>query len=120
MIFNNDPIFRDPESTTHNCNHCNNFIRRYGNVIAIDENNNIITLFDFIPESEEFIPVNAELRLLLRNAPMQDVFFESIEELNSLPYEAIKKNQDRYRLGIEENVKRYTGVIHGILSFAGV
>jgi len=25
----NDPIFRDPKSSTHNCNHCKNFIRRY-------------------------------------------------------------------------------------------
>ena len=25
----NDPIFIDPESSVHNCNHCKNFIRRY-------------------------------------------------------------------------------------------
>ena len=42
-----DPVFRDPASTTHMCNHCENFIRRYGNIVAIDDNLNIITMFDF-------------------------------------------------------------------------
>ena len=35
--FEDDPIFRDPESSSHNCNLCKNFIRRYGNIIAIDD-----------------------------------------------------------------------------------
>jgi hypothetical protein len=30
-----NPIFRDPESSVNNCNLCKNFIRRYGNVVAI-------------------------------------------------------------------------------------
>lgn len=33
--FENDPIFRDPTSSEHNCNNCNNFIRRYGNIVAV-------------------------------------------------------------------------------------
>lgn len=41
-----DPIFRDPNSSTHNCNNEKNFVRRYGNVVAIDENLNIISMFD--------------------------------------------------------------------------
>lgn len=45
--FEQDPIFRDPESSEHNCNLCRNFIRRYGNIIALDSNNVIMTLFDF-------------------------------------------------------------------------
>lgn len=35
--FDNDPMFRDPESSVHNCNHCKNFIRRYGNIVAVTE-----------------------------------------------------------------------------------
>ncbi len=31
-----NPIFRDPESTVHNCNLCKNFIRRYGNIVSVD------------------------------------------------------------------------------------
>src|SRR5690606_27282273 len=44
--FENDPVFRDPESSVHNCNLCNNFIRRYGNIVAIDENYKTMTIFD--------------------------------------------------------------------------
>jgi hypothetical protein len=106
--FDNDPIFRDPESTMHNCNLCNNFIRRYGNIVAIDEDMNIMTLWDFVPEDKEFIFVCATLSLHLLASPIEDVFFETYEELNGLPYESLKRNQDVYRLGIHENVKRYT------------
>ena len=106
--FNDDPIFRDPASSIHNCNHCNNFIRRYGNIIAIDDNNNVITLFDFIPGTEEYQSTAVKLSKLLREAPIQDVFFETFEELKALPYESCKKDQATYKLGIDKNVKRYT------------
>lgn len=44
--FGEDPVFRDPESSVHNCNMCKNFIHRYANIVAVDENLNIMTLFD--------------------------------------------------------------------------
>lgn len=34
--FGNDPIYRDPASSVHNCNNCHNFIRRYGRIVALD------------------------------------------------------------------------------------
>ena len=46
MDHTDNTTFRDPESSVYNCNHCKNFIKRYGNIVAMDENNNIITLFD--------------------------------------------------------------------------
>lgn len=49
-------IFRDPESSIHNCNLCKNFIRRYGNIVAIDENYNVVSMFD-VNAPEEFISV---------------------------------------------------------------
>lgn len=58
--FDNDPIFRSPESTVHNCNHCKNFIRRYGNIVAVSEDYKITTIFD-VKADEEFIPVVAAL-----------------------------------------------------------
>lgn len=106
--FEHDNIFRDPESTEHNCNHCHNFMRRYGNVVALDDDNNVMTLFDFFPGSEEYQPVAVKLSKLLREASIEDVFFETYEELNSLPYESCNKNQESYKLGIDSNVKRYT------------
>ncbi len=47
-----NPIFRDPLSTSKNCNHCKNFIRRYGNIVSIDENYEIVTMFDVDADSE--------------------------------------------------------------------
>ena len=105
--FDEDPIFRDPEKTIHDCNHCNNFIRRYGNIVAIDENNNIITLFDFIGVGE-FEPVSSVLNDTIKSATIKNVFFETFEELQTLPYESCNKNAETFRLGVHENVKRYT------------
>lgn len=103
----NDPVFRDSESTVHNCNHCNNFVRRYGNVVAIDDNYNIMTIFD-VETTEEYQGSMNAMTQLLRNAPIVDVFFETFDSLKSLPYEAFKRPQTIYRLGVNVNHKIYT------------
>ena len=105
--FDKDPIFRDPESSEHNCNLCNNFIRRYGNIVAIDSNYDIITIFD-VELKGEFEPVVKALSKKLKSAKIQDVFFETFNELNSLPYESCNKIQPIYKLGVDKNHKRYT------------
>ena len=102
-----NPVFRDPNSSTHNCNLCNNFIRRYGNIIAIDENYEIITLFD-VTDTGNYQHVANNLSNHLKKAPISDVFFETFNELNSLPYENCNKNNNLFKLGIDKNVKRYT------------
>lgn len=102
-----DPIFRDPSSTSHNCNHCKNFIRRYGNIVAIDENNNILTMFDVQCEEEYRATVSA-LVLAIIGSPITEVFFETFAELNSLPYESCSKSNAVFKLGIDKNIKRYT------------
>lgn len=106
--FADDPKFRDPESSEHNCNMCNNFIRRYGNIVAIDENFKIMSLFDFGMENTEYEPVVIALSEALRFYAVQDVFFETYKELNDLPYEKLTPNQTQYRLGMAKNSKRYT------------
>lgn len=103
-----NPIFRDPESTTHNCNHCNNFIKRYGNVVGLDENYNIVTMFDVDGISDEYAPVAKAISDALKKAAISDVFFETFNELNELPYEKCSKSNATFRLGIDKNVKRYT------------
>ena len=105
--FDQDPIFRDPESSVHNCNLCKNFIRRYGNIVAIDANYNIMTLFDFIGV-DEFVPVVTNLSNTIKLSKIKDVFFETFTELNSLNYEVCKKSHSVFRLGTAKNVKRYT------------
>lgn len=105
--FRQDPIFRDPESSIHNCNLCKNFIRRYGNIVAFDEDYNIITIFD-VEAEEEFVPVAKALHNALFTAKVSEVFFETFLELNSLPYESCNKNNSVFQLGVASNVKRYT------------
>ena len=102
-----NPVFRDPKSSTHNCNLCKNFIRRYGNIVAIDENYEVMSIFD-IDAPEEFKSVMKVLSEKLRNAAISDVFFETFNELDSLPFESCNKNNSRIKLGIDKNVKRYT------------
>lgn len=104
---NQDPVFRDPESTTHNCNLCKNFIRRYGNIVSLDENYAIVTMFD-IDANEEFKSVSRKLSDAIKSAGISEVFFETFAELNSLPYESCNKSNAKFKLGIDKNVKRYT------------
>ncbi len=102
-----NPIFRDPDSSTHNCNLCNNFIRRYGNIVAIDENYDVVTIFD-VDAPYEFVRVSQIISDSLKNTNVSEVFFETFNALNALPYERCNKNNEVFKLGIDKNVKRYT------------
>ena len=107
-----DPVFRDPESSEHNCNHCKNFVRRYGNIIAIRPDGSLMTIFDVnledVPYSSEYIAPALAISDRIKRSGIYSVFFETFEELNSLPYEKCTKTQDVFRLGVDKNVKRYT------------
>ncbi len=105
--FEADPVFRDPESSEHNCKLCNNFIRRYGNIVTIDTNYKVVSMFD-IDITGEFTPVVLALSKALKQAKIAEVFFETFNELNSLNYEKCSKTNPTFRLGINKNVKRYT------------
>lgn len=102
-----NPIFRDPNSTTHNCNFCKNFIRRYGNIVAIDEHYNIITMFD-VDAPEEFADAALKIAAMLKSVVIENVFFETFDMLNKLPYESCKKSNAVFKLGMEKNAKQYT------------
>tara|TARA_R110000851_G_scaffold71614_1_gene159179 strand:- start:1010 stop:3127 length:2118 start_codon:yes stop_codon:yes gene_type:complete len=102
-----NPIFRDPNSSSKNCNHCNNFIRRYGNIVAIDEKGHIMTIFDVNIEGE-YEMASKQISHALRSSGIANVFFETFKELQSLPYESCKANQAVFRLGTDKNPKRYT------------
>lgn len=105
--FDNDPIFRDPNSSSHNCNLCNNFIRRYGNIVGIDANNKIMTIWDIDNEGEYKKSLKA-MSDRIKSASIVDVFFETYNELNSLNYEKCHRSHEVFRLGIAQNHKRYT------------
>lgn len=103
----NNPIFRDPNSTEKNCNNCHNFIRRYGNIVAVDSNNKIITLFD-VQCDVEYAATADTLNTLLKNSPIGEVFFETLAELMTLPYESCSKKSTKFQLGLAVNYKKYT------------
>jgi hypothetical protein len=105
--FEEDAVFRNPDSTTHTCSTCNNFIRRYGNIVALDTDNKIMTLFDVKVEGE-YKSVMAAMSERVKLFTIGGVFFETIEMLRTLSYEPQKTNREVYRLGIAKNVHRYT------------
>ena len=102
-----DPIFRDPNSSSHNCNNCKNFIRRYGNVVAIDDTNRLVTMFD-VHCDEEFQHVAMALSSAITSSKIAEVFFETFNELYKLPYESCTKQSKVFQLGMAVNHKRYT------------
>src|SRR3954463_5908418 len=99
-----NPIFRDPASSTYNCNHCNNFIRRYGNIVSIDENYKITTIFD-VTCDDEFKNTAKALTKAISSAKVSEVFFETFTELNKLPYESCSKSNAVFKLGTDQNYK---------------
>lgn len=102
-----NPIFRDENSSLKNCNHCKNFVRRYGNVVSVDDNYNIMSMFDFNIEGEYENSVKA-LSTAIKSSKIVNVFFETLKSLQSLPYEKSSKNNIKFKLGVESNEKRYT------------
>lgn len=103
-----NPVFRDPESSTMNCNNDKHFIRRYGNVVAIDNDLNIVSMFDINVEGTDYADTIKSLRQYISTAKIQDVFFETYNELNDMPYESCKKSQDKFQLGHVKTLKKYT------------
>lgn len=103
----NNPVFRDPNSTTKDCNHCKNFIRRYGNIVSVDENYEIVTMFDVDTDSE-YENTAKVLSKAIKSSKITEVFFETFNELNSLPYESCSKSSSIFQLGVAKNPKRYT------------
>jgi hypothetical protein len=102
-----NPVFRDPASTTKNCNHCKNFIRRYGNIVSVDSDYNITTMFDVLAD-EEYKNTTEMLSSSIKKSVVLNVFFETFNELNSLPYAKTSKSDSIFQLGVHQNPKRYT------------
>jgi len=103
-----DPVFRDPESSTHNCNYCHNFIRRYGNVVAINKNGDLITLFSNLSVEAPYEVVANACDTLIKGSKIENVFLETYKELQELAYDKCEKTQPAYKLGVARNHKRYT------------
>lgn len=103
--FNNPKIFRDPNSSEHNCNTCNAWFRHYANIVAISEDNELMTLFDEQPVEDEYSKPWSVCRNTLHTFPIVNAFIETFDHLKHLGY---KINRDSVTLGIPRNTKVYT------------
>lgn len=109
--FGEDPIFRSTESSVHNCNYCHSFFRQYGNIISLDSNLNIVSIWDdwnIVPqEYKESARLVSEK---LKSSSIRDIFVETYSYLDNprTPFESSpKRDQSTFKLGVEKNVKHY-------------
>ena len=105
--FGEDPIFRDPKSSVHNCNQCKHFFHRYGNIVAIAKDFSIITMYDG-ETTDEYRESFRKMSELLKSAPIEDVFVETFTYLNQAVYAHVTKNDVMFALNLDHTVKRYT------------
>lgn len=103
-----NPIFRHSNSSTYNCNNDKHFIKRYGNVVAIIDNQ-IVTMWDLdLDESNPFYLSCKAMSNALKNGEISNVFVETYKYLHNSNYEKTGKNQPVYRLGREKEYVSYT------------
>lgn len=105
-----DKTFRDPNSSTHNCNNCYNFFKRYGNIVTVNDQAQIKSIFDVdVDKDSAYYPFVQNIKKAAKKFKIGNLFVETFNELRELPYEKnIKKNQEKFILGIPKNVKKYT------------
>lgn len=107
-----NPVFRDPNSSTHNCNNDKNFIRRYGNIVAII-NNKLVSIWDIKLESDNpyYLSCSA-MSSKIHNSELKSVFMEEFDFLNKANYERTStkgsKNKELFQLGVKVSRKQYT------------
>lgn len=77
-----DPIFK--KKTEHDCSCCKQFIRRAGNVVAVDDHGKVRTVWDLAAERapEPYATVAEKLREAVLSAPISDLFRVSEKEIN--------------------------------------
>lgn len=105
--FGEDPIFRDPQSSVHNCNQCRHFFHRYGNIVAIAEDNSIMIMFDG-ETTDEYRRSFTAMANLLKSSPVENVFVETFYYLYNAVYARCTKNDSMFALNLDHTVKRYT------------
>ncbi len=102
--------YRDAARTEYDCTLCQNFFRRYANIVGIDAQNQVQTMFEhenIAPESPMY-PVAQALTKAIKASPVAGIFMETYEELNKLPYEHCSPTKETFKLGIAANKKLYT------------
>lgn len=109
LSFEDEKVFRDPATSEHSCNSCRSFMRRYGNIAAIDSEGNLMSLFSDLGDVGEYSAPAVACDDLIKKSQISGVFFETYYKLDKkLNYESCTENQKTYKLGLESNLKKYT------------
>lgn len=104
-----DPIWRDPNSSTHNCRNDLRFLERYAGIVSLDADLNLHSIFDIeIEESSKYYEPIRALSRLVKSRPIQSVFKESYEYLNSTNYGKVSTKNPTQRIGNEYTKVMYT------------
>lgn len=88
-----NPIFR--ERRTYDCNCCKHFFRNIGNVVALDENNEYITIWDIETGDEVFNKVASVLASEVRKYQISRIFKSELETFGA------EDNFDNYMENIQ-------------------
>lgn len=108
--FQPDPVFRDPNSSEHNCNMCKHFITHYGNIVSLNDDNTFTSIFDFeMPQlaKEEYEKSILAMRELIRKSEVDNLFVVTRDSIARSNYDACPISNYQH-LGLSKNVKRYT------------
>ena len=62
------------ERRAHDCSCCRHFIKRFGNVVLINDDNEVVTIWDFDAGSDVYQPVIDALAAYVRSKPVRDQF----------------------------------------------
>jgi hypothetical protein len=72
------------ERQSNNCNCCKSFLRQYAGIVAIDVDNNVISLWDFDAEdNEEYANSIKAIREYIHTLPITDVFYSEIKKIGT-------------------------------------
>jgi hypothetical protein len=103
-----DPVFRDPSSSTHNCNNDRNFVKKYGNIVALKDNK-IVSLWDLdLTKDNPYYNSCLTMSKALTEGSISSLFVETWNWLNVSNYEKTNKNQNIFQIGNSISLKRYT------------
>lgn len=68
----NNQVFRERQE--HDCSCCRSFIKQFANVVALDKDNNILTIWDVNVDGSIYEPVVKALDTLVKSKSIRDVF----------------------------------------------
>lgn len=83
--------FDESERQEHNCNACKSFLRQFGGIVAITEENKVVSIWDDLDVSSEYRSAIANVRNYVLSRPITDVFLSEVKKCG------VNKNLDRVR-----------------------